>query len=102
MIEGSPRPALAARSRHDGWQPRQLRISYPTSEQPWEPLASPAHLITGAELFAHAQRHFDARGDHYLLVRATDGFSRPVLDIETMDVMPLIDGVVEMRLVKLL
>ena len=84
------------------WQSRQIRIGYPTSEQPWEPFASPAHLVTGKELLAHAQRHFDAKGEHYLIVRASDGFSRPVLDDETMAVMPLIDGVVEMRLVKVL
>ena len=84
------------------WEPRLLRIGYPASEHPWEPIASPAHKVCGREILAHAQRHFDARGEHYLTVRITDSMSRPVLDDETMNELPVLDGAVQMRLVKLL
>ena len=86
------------------WESRRLSVGYPTSEHPWEPIASPAHLIHGRDVLAHAQQYFGASGDHYLTVRIVpNGInSRPVLDDETMAELPLIDGVVQMRLVKLL
>lgn len=86
------------------WRAVPLRIGYPAAERLWEPIASPGHMIRGRDILEHAQRHFDTRGEHYLTVRISGHAitSRPVLDDETMADLPLIDGVVEMRLVKLI
>lgn len=93
-------------AKRQEWETRQLMIGYPTSEKDWTPIASPAHLIRGKDVLEHAQRHFDARGEHYLLVRIHLGdtrvTSRPVLDDETMADLPVTGNVVSMRLVRLL
>lgn len=86
------------------WEMRSLRIGYPSAQHDWEPIASPAHKITGKDVLIHAQRHFAVRGEHYLTVRLSGGSitSRPVLDDESMADLPVVNGVVEMRLVKLI
>ena len=86
------------------WECRQLHVGYPTSEQEWRSFAAPARLIHGRDVLAHAQVHFAAKGNHYLTVRlSADAITtRPVLDDETMAELPLVGGVVDLRLVKLL